>query len=69
MALAFHMFAPVWQVSIKTRFDFAPKDHAQFMGLIGLTYALSQGLIAKPLIKRFGKARCRAMSTHAAARS
>ena len=42
MALAFHMFAPVWQVSIKARFNFGPQDHAQFMGLIGLTYALSQ---------------------------
>lgn len=51
MALGFHMFAPIWQVSIKDRFDFGPKDHAAFMGLIGLTYALSQGLVAKPLIK------------------
>ena len=89
MALAFHMFMPVWQVrttrreraprfsrarasfergaraarvcftrapktararararaqvSLKTRFSFGPKDHAMFMGLIGLSYALSQG--------------------------
>ncbi len=57
MALAFHMFAPVWQVSIKARFDFGPKDHAQFMGLIGLTYALSQGFIAKPLVRYFGATR------------
>ena len=55
MAFAFHMFAPIWQVSIKKRFDFAPKDHAQFMGLVGLTYALSQGLVAKPMIRRAGK--------------
>jgi len=54
MALAFHMFAPIWQVSIKNRFDFGPADHAKFMGLIGLTYALSQGLVAKPLVKLFG---------------
>lgn len=54
MALAFHMFAPVWQVSLKSRFDFGPKDHAQFMGLIGLSYALSQGVVAKPLIKLTG---------------
>ena len=33
----------VWQVSIKTRFDFGPSDHAKFMGLIGLTYALCRG--------------------------
>jgi len=55
MAFAFHMFAPLWQVSIKRRFDFQPTDHAKFMGLIGLTYALSQGLVAKPLIRRSGK--------------
>jgi len=54
MAFAFHMFIPIWQVSIKRRFNFAPKDHAQFMGLIGLTYALSQGLLAKPMIRRAG---------------
>merc|ERR1719263_1348124 len=30
MALAFHMFAPAWQVSIKRRFDFGPQDHAKF---------------------------------------
>jgi len=54
MAFAFHMFMPIWQVSIRTRFSFAPKDHAAFMGLIGLTYALSQGLIAKPMIRRAG---------------
>ena len=54
LALGFHMFAPLWQVSIKKRFDFAPKDHAQFMGLIGLMYALSQGFVAKPLIARAG---------------
>merc|ERR1712113_1182864 len=52
MALAFHMFVPVWQVSIKERFNFGPRDHAQFMGLVGLTYALSQGLVAKPLVHR-----------------
>jgi len=55
MALAFHMFAPIWQVSVKARFDFGPYDHAQFMGLIGLTYALAQGFIAKPLVRYFGK--------------
>jgi len=53
MALAFHLYAPVWQVSIKKRFEFGPSDHAKFMGLIGLTYALSQGAISKPLIRYF----------------
>ncbi len=55
MAFAFHMWAPVWQVSIRKRFDFQPQDHARFMGLIGLSYALSQGAISKPLIRRAGK--------------
>jgi uncharacterized membrane protein HdeD (DUF308 family) len=55
MALAFHLYAPIWQVSIKRRFDFTPADHARFMGLIGLTYALSQGAVAKPLIRLFGR--------------
>ena len=30
-------------------------DHAKFMGLIGFSYALSQGIVSKPLIKLFGK--------------
>jgi len=55
MALAFHMFAPVWQVSLKTRFDFGPPDHAKLMGMVGFSYALSQGLVARPLIAFFGK--------------
>jgi len=55
MAFAFHMFLPIWQVSVKNRFNFGPKDHAKFMGLVGLSYALSQGLVAKPLIKRMGQ--------------
>ncbi|CAK0807317.1 unnamed protein product [Prorocentrum cordatum] len=55
MALAFHMFAPVWQVSLKARFDFGPRDHAQFMGMVGFCYALSQGVVSKPLIKLAGR--------------
>jgi hypothetical protein len=55
MALAFHMFAPVWQVSLKSRFNFGPRDHAQFMGMVGFCYALSQGVVSKPLIKLSGK--------------
>jgi hypothetical protein len=43
------------QVSLKTRFAFGPMDHAKFMGLIGFSYALSQGIVSKPLIKLFGK--------------
>lgn len=55
MALAFHMYAPIWQVSLKARFAFGPSDHARFMGLVGLAYALSQGVISKPLVAWAGK--------------
>ena len=47
MALAFHVFMTVWTVSLKERFNFGPKDHAYFMGWVGLWYALSQGVLAK----------------------
>jgi hypothetical protein len=43
MGLAFNIFMTVWTVSLKSRFEFGPKDHAYFMGWIGLWYALSQG--------------------------
>ena len=45
----------MWQVSLKTRFDFGPPDHAKLMGMVGFSYALSQGLVARPLIAFFGK--------------
>jgi MFS family permease len=51
MALAFHMYAPIWQVSLKSRFNFGPSDHARFMGVIGGTYALSQGFLARMLVE------------------
>lgn len=51
MALAFHIFMTIWTVSLKKRFDFAAKDHAYFMGWIGLWYAVSQGLLARLLIR------------------
>uniref|UniRef100_A0A7S0A4N7 Major facilitator superfamily (MFS) profile domain-containing protein n=1 Tax=Pyrodinium bahamense TaxID=73915 RepID=A0A7S0A4N7_9DINO len=54
MGLAFHMFLPVWQVSLKRRFDFGPADHARLMGLIGLCYALSQGFFAKSMMQLSG---------------
>jgi len=54
MGLAFHVFQTIWIVSLKERFDFGPADHGKFMSFIGLSYALSQGFIAKTIIKRFG---------------
>jgi MFS family permease len=55
MALAFNIFMTVWTVSLKERFQFGPRDHAFFMGWVGLCYALSQGLLAKLFIKMAGE--------------
>jgi hypothetical protein len=55
MALAFNIFMTIWTVSLKKRFDFAPRDHAMFMGWVGLCYAISQGVLAKLFIKRSGE--------------
>jgi len=57
MSLAYHIFATVWTTSLKERFNFGPTDHGRFMSFIGLTYALSQGFVAKSLIKYFGPSR------------
>jgi len=54
MALAFHIFMTIWTVSLKERFDFGPSDHGKFMSFIGLTYALSQGVVAKRIVKPLG---------------
>ena len=54
MALAFHIFMTIWTVSLKERFNFGPSDHGKFMSFIGLTYALSQGVIAKRIVKPLG---------------
>jgi len=54
MAMAFHIFQTIWTASLKSRFDFGPADHGKFMSFIGLTYALSQGFVAKFLLKKFG---------------
>lgn len=54
MALAFHIFQTIWTVSLKQRFEFGPSDHGKFMSFIGLTYALSQGLVAKRVVKPLG---------------
>lgn len=34
MALAFNIFMTIWTVSLKERFNFAPRDHAFFMGWV-----------------------------------
>jgi MFS family permease len=55
MGLAYHIFMVVWTVSLKERFSFGPKDHAFFMGWVGLCYAVSQGIFAKLLIRQAGE--------------
>eukprot|EP00607_Mallomonas_marina_P009890 CAMPEP_0182420712 /NCGR_PEP_ID=MMETSP1167-20130531/5718_1 /TAXON_ID=2988 /ORGANISM="Mallomonas Sp, Strain CCMP3275" /LENGTH=356 /DNA_ID=CAMNT_0024597041 /DNA_START=294 /DNA_END=1363 /DNA_ORIENTATION=+ len=55
MALAFAIFMTVWTVSVRQRFNFGPKDHAYFMGWVGLWYALSQGVLARMCIRRAGE--------------
>lgn len=55
MGLAFNVFMTVWTVSLRTRFAFGAKDHAYFMGWVGLWYALSQGVLAKVFIRMSGE--------------
>merc|ERR1711988_488068 len=55
MGIAYHVFATIWTVTLKQRFNFGPKDHAYFMGWVGLWYALSQGVFAKLFIKHAGE--------------
>jgi MFS transporter, DHA1 family, tetracycline resistance protein len=54
MALAFHIFQTIWTASLRERFDFGPKEYGRFISFVGLTYALSQGFLAKALLKLFG---------------
>lgn len=54
MAMAFHVYQTIWTVSLKERFSFGPADHGKFMSFIGLTYALSQGFVAKTLLQKLG---------------
>ena len=51
MSLAFHTFMTPWTPSLKDRFDFGPKQHGTFMSFVGLVYALSQGFVAKAVVK------------------
>jgi len=55
MGLAFHVFMAVWPSSLRSRFNFAPADHAYLMGWVGLCYALSQGFVAQFLIRFAGE--------------
>lgn len=57
--LAFNIYQVLWAASLKERFHFGPNDYGLFMAIIGFSYALSQGVVAKQLISRAGGARAR----------
>lgn len=54
MSLAFHVFQTIWTVALRERFNFGPKDYGRYFSFIGFSFALSQGFIAKSLLKKFG---------------
>lgn len=55
MGLAFHIFQTIWAVALRERFNFGPKDYGQYYSFIGLGFALSQGFLAKYLVKTVGE--------------
>jgi len=54
MALAFHIFQTIWAVALRERFSFGPKDYGRYYAFIGFGFAISQGFLAKYLLKNFG---------------
>eukprot|EP00535_Pseudo-nitzschia_heimii_P003696 CAMPEP_0197194298 /NCGR_PEP_ID=MMETSP1423-20130617/28996_1 /TAXON_ID=476441 /ORGANISM="Pseudo-nitzschia heimii, Strain UNC1101" /LENGTH=326 /DNA_ID=CAMNT_0042647705 /DNA_START=506 /DNA_END=1486 /DNA_ORIENTATION=- len=54
MALAFHVFQTIWTVALRERFNFGPKDYGRYYSFIGLGFAISQGFVAKYLVKNIG---------------
>jgi Major Facilitator Superfamily len=57
MALSFHIFQTIWAVALKERFHFGPKDYGRYYSFIGFGFAMSQGFLAKALLKQFGNTR------------
>jgi MFS family permease len=55
MGLAFHIFQTIWTVALRERFQFGPTEYSRYFGFIGLTFAISQGFLAKFIIQRFGQ--------------
>jgi len=54
MGLAFHIFQTIWAVALRERFNFGPKDYGRYYSFIGFGFAISQGFLAKYLLKKFG---------------
>jgi len=55
MALSFHIFQTIWAVALRERFNFGPKDYGRYFAFIGFGFALSQGFVAKYLVKTVGE--------------
>ena len=55
MALSFHVFQTIWTVALRERFNFGPKDYGRYYSFIGFGFAISQGFVAKYLVKNFGE--------------
>lgn len=55
MALSFHIFQTIWAVALRERFNFGPKDYGRYYSFIGFGFALSQGFLAKYLVKTAGE--------------
>jgi MFS family permease len=54
MALSFHIFQTIWAAALKERFQFGAKDYGRYYAFIGFGFAMSQGFLAKLLLKHFG---------------
>lgn len=55
MGLSFHIFQTIWTVALRERFNFGPKDYGRYFSFIGFGFALSQGFLAKYLVKTVGE--------------
>ena len=41
-------------MALRERFNFSPKDYGRYYSFIGFGFAISQGFVAKYLVKNFG---------------
>jgi hypothetical protein len=55
MALSFHIFQTIWAVALRERFNFGPKDYGRYYSFIGFGFAISQGFLAKYLVRKIGE--------------
>jgi MFS transporter, DHA1 family, tetracycline resistance protein len=55
MGLAYSVYTTSFTASLKHRFSFGPADYGMYMGWVGFSYSISQGVLTKPLVRRFGR--------------